>query len=72
MQTEPAFTETELAQRWNISIKMLHRWRSEDRGPPYIKLSKAVRYRVRVLHDVDVADLLVATRLAGRVAGFVC
>lgn len=46
MQTEPAFTETELARRWNISIKTLQRWRSEERGPPYIKLSKAVRYPV--------------------------
>ncbi|MCM3604029.1 helix-turn-helix domain-containing protein [Cupriavidus pauculus] len=46
MLTEPAFTETELALRWNISIKTLQRWRSEERGPPYFKLSKAVRYAV--------------------------
>jgi len=46
MLPEPAFTETELALRWNISIKTLQRWRSEERGPPYIKLSKAVRYPV--------------------------
>jgi len=46
MQTEPAFTETELARRWNVSIKTLQRWRSEGVGPPYIKLSKAVRYPV--------------------------
>lgn len=46
MQTEPAFTETELAHRWSISIKTLQRWRSEERGPPYIKLSKAIRYPV--------------------------
>ena len=46
MQTEPAFTETELALRWNVSIKTLQRWRSEERGPPYIKLSKAIRYPV--------------------------
>ena len=46
MQTEPAFTETELAHRWNVSIKTLQRWRSEERGPPYIKLSKAIRYPV--------------------------
>ena len=46
MQTEPAFTETELARRWNISAKTLQRWRCEGAGPPYIKLSKAVRYPV--------------------------
>ena len=46
MLTEPAFTETELALRWNISPKTLQRWRCEGVGPPYIKLSKAVRYPV--------------------------
>lgn len=46
MQTEPAFTETELARRWSISAKTLQRWRCEGSGPPYIKLSKAVRYPV--------------------------
>jgi hypothetical protein len=46
MLTEPAFTETELALRWSISPKTLQRWRYEGIGPPYIKLSKAVRYPV--------------------------
>ena len=46
MLTEPAFTETELALRWNVSAKTLQRWRSDGVGPPYIKLSKAVRYPV--------------------------
>lgn len=42
MSNDHAFTETELAQRWNISVKTLQRWRSESRGPRYYKLSKAV------------------------------
>ena len=46
MLTEPAFTETELALRWNVSAKTLQRWRSDGVGPPYNKLSKAVRYPV--------------------------
>jgi hypothetical protein len=46
MLTEPAFTENELALRWNISAKTLQRWRMERCGPPYIKISKAVRYPV--------------------------
>jgi hypothetical protein len=49
MSNDHAFTETELAQRWNISVKTLQRWRSESRGPRYYKLSKAVRY---ALEDV--------------------
>ena len=46
MTTETAFNESELALRWNVSVKTLKRWRSEKRGPPYFKLSKAVRYAV--------------------------
>lgn len=49
MSNDHAFTETELAQRWNVSVKTLQRWRSESRGPRYYKLSKAVRY---ALEDV--------------------
>ena len=36
--------ENELAQRWGISPKTLQRWRSEGRGPKYLKLSKRVSY----------------------------
>lgn len=46
MAMETAFNESELALRWNVSTKTLQRWRSEKRGPPFFKLSKAVRYAV--------------------------
>ena len=36
--------ENELAQRWGVSPKTLQRWRSEGRGPRYLKLSKRVGY----------------------------
>lgn len=36
--------ETELANRWGISPKTLQRWRTEGRGPHYMKLSKRVTY----------------------------
>ena len=51
--TEPAFTETELALRWNISIKTLQRWRSEGRGPRYLKLSKRVSYPVDAVIEFE-------------------
>jgi predicted DNA-binding transcriptional regulator AlpA len=41
-----AINENELAQRWGISPKTLQRWRSEGRGPRYLKLSKRVAYPV--------------------------
>lgn len=56
MSNDPAFTETELAQRWAISIKTLQRWRSENRGPRYIKLSKVVRYRFADILDYEQAQ----------------
>ena len=67
MQTEPAFTETELARRWNVSIKTLQRWRSEERGPPYIKLSKAVRYPVDeiVTYEQAIREGMKPLRLSG-------
>jgi predicted DNA-binding transcriptional regulator AlpA len=41
--------ETQLAQRWGISAKTLQRWRSEGRGPRYLKLSKRVSYPLEVI-----------------------
>ena len=38
------FTEADLASRWGMSPKTLQRWRSEGRGPRYLKLSKRVSY----------------------------
>jgi predicted DNA-binding transcriptional regulator AlpA len=51
--------ENEVANRWGVSPKTLQRWRSEGRGPKYLKLSKRVGYPLesvidferRVLHD---------------------
>ena len=48
--TKLNLTETELAQRWGISPKTLQRWRSENRGPSYLKLSKRVTYPVEDTH----------------------
>ncbi len=37
-------SENELAQYWGVSPKTLQRWRTEGRGPNYLKLSKRVLY----------------------------
>lgn len=37
-------SERELARRWGVSSKTLQRWRTEGRGPRYLKLSKRVSY----------------------------
>ena len=38
-------SQSEVARIWEISPKTLERWRTEKRGPPYLKLGKSVRYR---------------------------
>ena len=45
--------ENELAQRWGISPKTLQRWRSEGRGPRYLKLSKRVGYPVDAILEFE-------------------
>lgn len=45
--------ENELAQRWGISPKTLQRWRSEGRGPKYLKLSKRVSYPLDAVIDFE-------------------
>ncbi|MCM2479175.1 helix-turn-helix domain-containing protein [Serpentinimonas maccroryi] len=46
-------TEIELAQRWGVSPKTLQRWRSEGRGPRYLKLSKRVSYPLDAVADFE-------------------
>lgn len=41
---ERYLTETEVAERTQISLKTLRRWRLERRGPAYRKFGSLVRY----------------------------
>jgi predicted DNA-binding transcriptional regulator AlpA len=43
-------TTEELAGRLKVSIAAIESWRSSGEGPPYVRVVKAVRYR---LSDVD-------------------
>ena len=49
--------ENELAQRWGVSPKTLQRWRSEGRGPRYLKLSKRVSYPIEAVIDFEYSAL---------------
>ena len=42
--------QRQLAARWDVSVRTLERWRSESKGPPYLKLGGHVTYR---LSDVE-------------------
>ena len=39
-------TDVESAQLLNLSVQTLRNWRSKRIGPPYIKLGRAVRYKL--------------------------
>ena len=47
-------SQNELAQRWQISEATLERWRSQRKGPQYLKLGGQVRCR---LADVEAYEL---------------
>mgnify|MGYP003379106419 CR=1 FL=1 len=54
-------SETELAQRWGVSPKTLQRWRSEGRGPKYLKLSKRVTYPLDAIVEFERCALHAST-----------
>lgn len=54
-------SETELAHRWGVSPKTLQRWRTEGRGPQYLKLSKRVTYPLDAVTEYERCALHVST-----------
>lgn len=52
-----AFTETELAHRWRLSVKTLRRWRQDHRGPIYCKFGTRITY---LIADVEAFEQRVA------------
>jgi predicted DNA-binding transcriptional regulator AlpA len=39
-------TEKEAARFLSMSFRTLQSWRSERKGPPYLKLGRSIRYRM--------------------------
>lgn len=48
-----SINETQLAERWGLSIKTLQDWRRKGTGPAYLKFSKAVRYRIETIEQYE-------------------
>ena len=63
MSTQPdaLLTERELAERWQISVKTLYRWRVQGTGPAYVRLQETpaapVRYRLEDVVQFEVTRL---------------
>lgn len=47
----PVMTEKHLADRWQVSLKTLRRWRLDNEGPIWHKLFRHVRY-----HEADILE----------------
>lgn len=47
----PVMTEKHLADRWQVSLKTLRRWRLDNEGPVWHKLFRYVRY-----HEADIIE----------------
>ncbi len=60
-------TQTELAERWQISEATLERWRTETGGPVFLKLGAQVRYRVRDVEAFEAEVLRESTKYHGGV-----
>ena len=54
-------SQTELAQRWQLSESTLERWRSEGIGPAFLKLRGHVRYRLEDIETFERQTLQSAT-----------
>jgi hypothetical protein len=42
----PHLTQAELARRWRLSERTLDRWRTEGKGPAWLRLNGRIRYRL--------------------------
>lgn len=60
-------TQTELAERWQISEATLERWRTETGGPVFLKLGAQVRYRVCDIEAFEAKVLRESTKSDGSV-----
>jgi predicted site-specific integrase-resolvase len=55
-------SQTELAQRWQLSESTLERWRSEGIGPVFLKLQGHVRYRIQDIEAFEESCLATSTK----------
>jgi hypothetical protein len=54
-------TEKQLADRWNISVKAIQRWRVVGQGPKWMKFGSAVRYPLAEVEKVEAASIRSST-----------
>ena len=57
MNQENSLLSTKLlSRRWNIAPRTLERWRTEGRGPQFVRIGRHVRYRLTDIIDFEVTN----------------
>jgi hypothetical protein len=62
--TSELLTEQMLALRWHFSTSRLQRWRTDRKGPAYLKIGGKVLYRLEDLRDYEKAHIVQARSVA--------
>ena len=50
-------TEKELADRWHMNNKTLCNWRSQGKGPSFIKIGGVILYPLKVIKNIEKTSL---------------
>ena len=50
---EAYLTPRQLADRWQVPTSLLANWRHQRRGPSYVKIGHAVRYRLAEVTEFE-------------------
>ena len=66
--TAERLTQRDLANRWHVSEACLERWRSEGRGPIFLKLAGRVLYRLEDVETFEQESLRASTSQPAQVA----
>lgn len=56
-QLRQHLAQVDLAERWKVSGRTLEKWRQKRRGPPYLLIGGAVRYRLEDVIAFETANL---------------
>ena len=56
---DPHFTETQLAKRWNKSVKTLQADRWKGTGVSFLKLGRSVRYRLSDIVSYESSHIVI-------------
>ena len=54
--TATLLNQIDLARRWRISPRTLERWRWLRKGPPFMRIGGAIRYRIEDVETFEAAQ----------------